>query len=286
MRFSSVRQVVTARFDPRKATGLCLTVAVLLTVAFLWGFVFLARSVAGTSSLISVDGWVWLHMATLRSPAVTRLFWGATVLGDTPSMTALVVLACLLLLAWGKSTYAALVAGSMTLTWGFESLAKAMVHRARPPLGGALVQLPGNFSFPSAHAVISLVLCGTLAFLVLRSVRSKLLRVVLVAVAVVVALLVGFSRIYLGVHWTTDVIGSWLLGAAWLSASLGAYSVYARTGRRLRGSPPWGGPRTRIILSLTLAVAAFVVVIVDGHFDPLLGKGALLGFHQVLALSR
>ena len=207
-------------------------------------------------------------------------------LGDTPSVTALVVPACLLLLAWGKSTYAALVAGSMTLVWGFESLAKAVVHRARPPLSGALVQLPGNFSFPSGHAVISLVLCGTLAFLVLKSVRSKVLQAVLVAVAVVVVLLVGFSRIYLGVHWTTDVIGSWLLGAAWLSASLGAYIVYARTGRRLHEPPPWGGPRRRIILSVILAVAALVVVIVDGHFNPVLGKGALLGFHQVLASSR
>jgi membrane-associated phospholipid phosphatase len=285
MRFSSARQVVTARFDPRKANGLGLTVAVLLTLAFFWGFIFLARGVVDTSSLISVDGWVWLHMATMRSPAATRLFWGATVLGDTPSMAALVLLAGVLLLAWGRSTYAALVAGSVTLAWGFESLAKAVVHRARPPLG-ALVRLPGNFSFPSGHAVISLVLCGTLAFLVLRSVRSKILRAVLVAVAVVVVLLVGFSRIYLGVHWTTDVIGSWLLGAAWLSASLGTYLVYARTGRRLRESPPWGGPRTRIILSVILAVAALVVVIVDGHFDPLLGKGALSGFHQVLALSR
>jgi len=84
----------------------------------------------------------------------------------------------------------------------------------------------------------------------------------------------------------TDVIGSWLLGAAWLSASLGTYLVYARTGRWLRESRPWGGPRRRIIPSATLAVAALVVVIADGHFDPLLGKGALLGFHQVLAWSR
>ena len=271
-----------ARFSRSRATGLYLTVAVVLTLFFLWGFLDLAEDLGGSSALAALDGRVLTFVISIRSAVATRVLWGATVLGDTPSMAALVVLAGALLLAWGKRTYAALVAGSVAVAWGIEALAKAVVHRARPPMATALIQVPSSFSFPSGHALISLVFFGMLAFLAVLSVRRRLLKGAMVAASALAVATVGFSRIYLGVHWMTDVLASWALGTAWLSVSMGAYLIWDRFGRPLPDSRPWGKAGTRRIVTVVLVLVAVAVVVIAAQFDPLLAKAISSGADNIL----
>ncbi len=94
---------------------------------------------------------------------------------------------------------------------------KLLVARPRPPLADARIVADG-FSFPSGHATVCAMLYGTLAYLLLRQIRAWPL-IVRAAVAVFTALLIfaiGLSRIYLGVHYPSDVLAGWTAGALWL----------------------------------------------------------------------
>ncbi len=88
--------------------------------------------------------------------------------------------------------------------------------RERPLASGALIPLPGDYSFPSGHSVAGLLLYGVLAFLLVRSLRSRGARIAVIIAAAVLIGSIGLSRVYLGVHWPSDVLGAWLLAGAWL----------------------------------------------------------------------
>ena len=94
-----------------------------------------------------------------------------------------------------------------------------VVRDARPSRVDWLVPV-GGFSFPSGHAATSALVAGTLAWLLGRLVPWRPARVAIAAGLGVWALLVALSRLYLGVHWVSDVVGSWLLAGTWLAGLL------------------------------------------------------------------
>jgi undecaprenyl-diphosphatase len=91
---------------------------------------------------------------------------------------------------------------------------KALFDRPRPDLVPHLVEV-SNASFPSGHAMNSAVVFLTLGALLASTHRSRRVRIYLISVAVGLTLAVGFSRVYLGVHWPSDVVAGWCIGAAW-----------------------------------------------------------------------
>jgi membrane-associated phospholipid phosphatase len=107
-----------------------------------------------------------------------------------------------------------------------NSLIKATVDRARPHLSDPLATAHGT-SFPSGHTQAAMVGCGILVLIFLPVVRRSL-RVWLYAVAAVIVAVIGFSRIALGVHFFSDVIGAVIIGAAWLLAMTAAFSAWRR----------------------------------------------------------
>ena len=116
------------------------------------------------------------------------------------------------------------VVGGTALTFAL----KFLFDRPRPSLI-APEALPGDPSFPSGHAAISAVVYLTLGLLLARAVPERRLKVYVVALAVVLTLAVGVSRVYLGVHWPTDVLAGWALGGAW---ALLCWQVERRLQRR------------------------------------------------------
>src|SRR5215510_15424411 len=92
------------------------------------------------------------------------------------------------------------------------SLIKDLVARPRPDILMHSVYV-SSFSFPSGHAMMSAVTYLTLGALTAREFKRPLLKAYVMALAVIVTLLVGLSRVYLGVHWPSDVLAGWSLGA-------------------------------------------------------------------------
>jgi undecaprenyl-diphosphatase len=116
-----------------------------------------------------------------------------------------------------KRAAAALVAASVAGGVLLSALLKLAFQRPRPDLVPHAVEV-FTASFPSQHATLSAVVYLTLGALLMRVQPNWPVKLYVMAVAVAVALLVGASRVYLGVHWPTDVLAGWCLGAAWARA--------------------------------------------------------------------
>ncbi|MDO4100094.1 phosphatase PAP2 family protein [Clavibacter michiganensis] len=117
--------------------------------------------------------------------------------------------------------------GSLLLTIA----GKDIIDRARPDLADAVPPYETSPSFPSGHTLNAVAIAGILAYLLLLRQHRRATRVLSIAVAVVFAVTIGATRVYLGHHWFTDVLAALFLGAAWLALVITAHRLYL-TARR------------------------------------------------------
>ncbi len=128
-------------------------------------------------------------------------------------------------------------AGLVLMTWlssPIDSVLKLVVDRPRPtPDLVHVFQTESGSSFPSGHAFLAMVFWGLLAYLALVRLQKRGLRVLVLSVSVVIILCVGASRVYLGAHWPSDVIGGYVVGALFLTGLIwldGKWKPRAQTG--------------------------------------------------------
>jgi undecaprenyl-diphosphatase len=95
-----------------------------------------------------------------------------------------------------------------------DALFKFSIHRSRPMVVPHLAEV-SNASFPSGHAMISAATYLTVGALLAHTQRSRAVRIYLLSLAVTLSILIGLSRLYLGVHWPSDVLAGWAFGSAW-----------------------------------------------------------------------
>ncbi|GAA2893103.1 hypothetical protein Acy02nite_40510 [Actinoplanes cyaneus] len=145
-------------------------------------------------------------------------------------------------------------AGAMIL----DPSLKTLVGRVRPVVESPVAHAPGN-SFPSGHALGSMVVYGMLALALLPAVRRKWRPVFLGLIALIVAL-IGFSRIALGVHFLSDVLAGWLLGIAWISTTAYAFRVWRRETGHTPSRPAVEGLEPEAARDLELAPAEKAVL--------------------------
>jgi membrane-associated phospholipid phosphatase len=166
----------------------------------------------------------WLHAH--GSPWLTKAMFVATALGSTVVVTIITIVLALYLL-WRRRDYwfAALVstvAGASLL----NRLLKFIFHRARPHFNDPILTLD-SYSFPSGHTMMATALYGCVAVLLVAHSTGWRQRALVVVAAGLLVVLVGFSRIYLGAHYLSDVLGALAEGLAWLSLCLTAvYSFW------------------------------------------------------------
>ncbi|HQX46242.1 MAG TPA: phosphatase PAP2 family protein [Steroidobacteraceae bacterium] len=163
-------------------------------------------------------------LLSLRTPAdtadpvgpqwVEAAFRDLTTLGGTSVLTVVTLATLGYLLLGNKRATAALVAFAVLGGTLLSTLLKAGFERPRPDLVAHLVEVSSQ-SFPSGHAMLSTVTWLTLGTLLATVQPTLRLKAYVLGVGITIALLVGVSRVYLGVHWPTDVIAGWCIGAAW-----------------------------------------------------------------------
>lgn len=103
-----------------------------------------------------------------------------------------------------------------------NQVVKHLVKRPRPAESLRLVTETG-FSFPSAHSMMSVCICAFLIYIVIQYIRSKPIKIILTVLLAFIPILTGISRIYLGVHYTSDVCAGWLISICWMSAAFFVY---------------------------------------------------------------
>lgn len=134
-----------------------------------------------------------------------------TELGATPSIVAVTVAILVALSALGRWWLGLAGTIAVACVAAANALTKGVVQRARPDLLPPLVSATG-YSFPSGHAAFSMVAYGIVAVLIARSALPAWLRGLIVALVAALVAAIGLSRIYLGVHYPSDVLGGWLAG--------------------------------------------------------------------------
>lgn len=169
-----------------------------------------------------------------RSPGVDAAVTFFTHLGGPLGMTLIASAVTAVLVArWRSWTPLVLMLITVAGSLGATVVGKTAVGRLRPPLADAVPPYESSPSFPSGHALNSTAIAGMVAYLVLLHVQTRLARVVTVVLAAAWAVGIGWSRVYLGHHWLTDVMVGWLIGLAWLAFVVLAHRLFL-TARRSR----------------------------------------------------
>ena len=204
-----------------------LAAAVLALVLFSW----LAEEVfEGGATRFDIAVRAWVHQ--FASPTLTSAMMVISALGSQGLAVAVIIAIVIFLrLKWRRAAIGLLftVAGGLVL----ELTLKYAFHRSRPaPFFGAV---PHTYSFPSGHSLMSFCVYGVLAGLLSHRVRTAAVRVMVWIVAAALIVVIGVSRIYLGVHYPSDVLAGYLAAAVWVSALLAADRVRKR--KRMHAPP-------------------------------------------------
>ncbi|CAH1658045.1 Undecaprenyl-diphosphatase [Hyphomicrobiales bacterium] len=200
-----------------------LVMALLVVAGGILGFLAVADEMRA-GELEAFDTRILLALrnpADLADPIGPR--WLEIVMRDITSLGSIPVLALIIAVVVGylvlvhKRAIAALITVSMGGGLLLGHLLKLGFDRPRPDLVAHLVDID-SLSFPSSHAMLSAITYLTIGVLLARVEKRRVVRLYILAVAIGLTLLVGLSRLYLGVHWPSDVLAGWCAGAAWAMA--------------------------------------------------------------------
>ncbi|MDU2242718.1 MAG: phosphatase PAP2 family protein [Paenibacillus sp.] len=165
-----------------------------------------------TEGLRSIDRAIGDFFFGLRNDSLTPLVKGISELGTTTGFVVVLLITLIWTLVFLRNgRYAVWLTISLIGGWLLNKLLKALYTRERPDLWESLV-VPDGYSFPSGNAMISAALFGLIALLLFRS--GKAGNRVWAAIVLLILLLIGVSRLYLGVHYASDIVGGLLAGAA------------------------------------------------------------------------
>jgi membrane-associated phospholipid phosphatase len=178
-------------------------------------FSMLAVDVATGAPIVSFDRAVagWLH--THETGFATDVVSAVTQLGGATVLLVITLAASLALVLARRFAHAALMGAALAGGEALNMALKAAFERPRPSFSDPIATASG-FSFPSGHAMVSLTVYGALAFVIVATTKSRRARVLVLATAAALVLAIGFSRLYLGVHYVSDVLAAYGAGVAWL----------------------------------------------------------------------
>lgn len=197
--------------DPRAG------VLVVVAGAGLAGFLALATAIWLAPSFVSFDMTASAVVRSIDLPWLEPVAIAVTHVGDFWSMGALTVLAGLFLYARGHRTSAFTLMLAVASGSAFGAVMKLAFTRVRPALEVARIPIPDSYCFPSGHALGAVLFFGSLVILIMLNEKQLKAALLQSSLCILAAAAIGMSRVYLGVHYLGDIIGSWLLGIAWLA---------------------------------------------------------------------
>ena len=189
-----------------------ITIIIILTILLLIEIILVKLNVFNT-----IDDYIYSHASKIINNTNTAIFKGFSVLGTE----IFIILFCLINIIINKSrgVIITIIVFSSTL---LNQALKIIIRRPRPDINPLAIER--SFSFPSGHTMIMIVIGGILLYLLWQEKGSKLKKIVLTIIISLVALTVMFSRIYLGVHYFSDIIGGITSGLLFLFISYYYYS--------------------------------------------------------------
>jgi undecaprenyl-diphosphatase len=203
--------------------GISIALVTSVISAILFGLI--AKRI-GESKTLNFDVTIISYIRGMESPLLTKLMTFFTEIGNGLSIVVITIIVMIVLYKFLDHRrellfLAGVIMGSSLL----NVLLKLLFQRERPTID-RLVEAIG-YSFPSGHSMAAFSLYGALAFLIWKHLNTVLGRVMVLIVSSLFIVTIGISRIYLGVHYPSDIIGGYLMSACWLTSSIWFYQSYS-----------------------------------------------------------
>jgi len=207
---------IKKRLTPSEKYGLYLTIGSLITFFFIYLFFGIVQDYIGQDILVRADLRIINLVSHFRTPNANQFMLFITYLAKGEIVTVAVIFSLIILFLLRKWSYLrsllVFVIGGELFVW----VIKNIINRPRPPLAEALVT-ETSYSFPSGHTFVAVAFYGLITFFLFDSLKKKSLKAISLTLGIILVILIGASRIYLGAHWPSDVLASYTSGLAWLS---------------------------------------------------------------------
>jgi undecaprenyl-diphosphatase len=210
-------EFVKRRFSAGEWYGWNLTISLVFLILALFSFGEIAEDLIDKETLFYLDLKVQKLVESITSPAITRFMVDITNIGGV-YLIAIIAAAMVLNLFYRRywwdlfAFFIAVGFGEMLLI-----ILKLFFHRPRP--SPQIISAHG-YAFPSSHAFTAMIVCGFLIYMTWKLIKVKALRYIVFFFSGILIILVGISRVYLNVHWLSDVLGGYTAGVAWLLFSI------------------------------------------------------------------
>ncbi len=217
-RFPVATRWLSARFATDSFKGLPLTGLVLVLVVSVMTLSEVAENIVNAEPMVQVDHWFTALLFNDRTSALSQFFYGVTWFGSLYATVGAMAVGTVVLL-WQHKRRNVFILWLLILgVSGLVQVGKRTFRRDRP--AQVAYYHEKGFSFPSGHSATAMTMYGLLGYWFARSSYKKRDRILIGVAAVCLILAVGFSRIYLGVHFLSDVLGGYLLGICWLTVGI------------------------------------------------------------------
>lgn len=193
-----------------------LMLVIILGLVSIWGFIYIAQLLVN-NQVNAFDAWAQSWMTSWQSPGMTMLMKMFTALGNPQVVIVFIALVVIYYLfikphRWFALRIPVVAAGSYVL----NRLLKYWFDRPRPVEEGRMVEVLVDLSFPSGHAMFAFAFYGLFIHIIWKTVRNEALRIAATVSILIVIFFVGLSRVYLGVHYFSDVVAGFAAGFIWL----------------------------------------------------------------------
>ena len=212
------------RLDTKAFSGLTLSILTLAFVYVLALFAGVVEDLITSDPIVAADIRLSNLLVVFRTDMLTNVFTWITLLGKSQVVLGFIAISVALLWLWRKSYYILPLFIAVTGSEAFSYLGKLAFHRPRPEMA---VYAEHSFSFPSGHATIAVAFYGFAGYLLMRFVQSWSRKINIFFTTILIIIAIGFSRVYLGIHYISDVWSGYLVGAMWLIIAI-SFSEWLR----------------------------------------------------------
>jgi undecaprenyl-diphosphatase len=235
-----------------------LAVGLFIAAACGWLLIETAEEIWFQESLVGLDAKVFDWLQPMQSPTGVAFARIMTRLGNPLPLTVTVGLAAVVLGFAGSRAEAWIFGGGASGASLMVAVLKWIFHRARPDSGLSSV-LANSPAFPSGHAAMGVIVYVFLGCLISLHFRSLGARLLIIGVSIILSLMIGISRLYLGVHWFSDVAAGFALAGMWLAPMLGTVAIYhhRHPSTVLGGRVWWHSLAYLVVLATWLAFLMF-----------------------------
>ncbi len=246
---------VRKRLDRTRFTGMPVTLLIITFIYVLSLLLGLIGDLLMADPVVAADIRIENLISVFRHPTTIRVFLWITLLGRSWVILFFAISASVLFRIWGKGSYILPLWGAIAGSQLFTQVGKLAFHRPRPDVA---FYLENTFSFPSGHASVAVAFYGFITYFLVRNIHGWNRKVNLFFGGSLIIFAIGLSRLYLGVHYLSDVLAGYLLGMLWLIAAVSFQEWEERSEKKEQRALPQTDPSLVKVITGVILVSQLI----------------------------